>query len=187
MKQHGYLKAKAQRLCDILGGVSKVTYYTAFIVGGSEDGYEKCRVVKTSKRLEPLRELLYPNGKKTVTLDALNAVTEEGLAYWFLDDGHTKWDHSPFRDYVTTGSAILAVCQPLEQMNLIKNYLLERWGLYSKIVTVNNNLMLTLDNTSAHRLRSIVAPFTPRCMQYKIDPKQAKMPTRKALLPTTTP
>lgn len=178
MEQHEYLKAKARRLCDILGGVAKVSYYTTFLRNGDPDGYECCRIVKVDGSFWPFRELLYPNNKKTITQQALNALGIEGLAYWFFDDGHTKWDWSAFRATATTGSAQWAICQPQQEMELVQSHLKRVYDLDSRIVKVNSSLMLNMGNASALKLRGIIAPYAPECMLYKVNAAHAVPPAR---------
>lgn len=121
------------------------------------------------------RELMYVDGVKTVTQAWLDAVDEMGLAFWFGDDGSSRYTRSTNHAVVqlhTQGFATAGV-------ELIRAWLRSRWELETYVTRAKRyegremGWVVCLSGGSAERLLSIVAPYLPPCLHYKLLPAPA--------------
>lgn len=91
---------------------------------------------KQSKSFIPIRELLYPEGRKTITQEVLNLLTPLSIALWWMDDGNLtrrkQKDGSP-------GPYILRLYTYLsfEENALIRQYFIEKYDVHWNIQTAN--------------------------------------------------
>jgi hypothetical protein len=176
IKQVDYLRYKAERVSNILGGRSKVTYYDVKLKGHSA-AYKMARTIKVSKYFEQLRGWIYPTGKKEINSRVLDMLTPEGLTLWYLDDGHTKWSWNK-EGNITAAQSLWAVCLPVPQISLLQEYLFDVYGFDSQMVMVNSSNMLNFKSKVSHEMREMFRSYTPDSMLYKICPTSARLPPR---------
>lgn len=111
--------------------------------------------------LAALHKLCYPNGKKGISQQWLDLLSPQALAVWYLDDGSLN------RRY---GTVVLCTnCFSRAEQDLIIRYLHERWGIEAKLEPRRNNQFVIRINASQSKaFRSIIAPYVPECMSYKL-------------------
>ena len=156
-KQLEYLHMKAFILGGILSDVSIDTRDKMLPTG---DIYEGAQLYKAQSiclpELGDMRNLTYPEGRKTVSADWLRQVDSLGLAFWFLDDGsHTSKDTL----YITS------IGRTDEEILLLQEWLREKFGLETKVDAYNRILFNT---ENSHKLCSIISTYTPNSMRYKL-------------------
>ncbi len=89
LKQYGYADHK-RRILD----VGKLHIFKSYEKTYSK-GVPMCTFYyKNIRTSEWLEKLVLVNGKKTVNQKWLDELTIEGIAYWFLDDGHSSFSTS---------------------------------------------------------------------------------------------
>lgn len=114
------------------------------------------------------RDIFYKNGKKQVGNEILNKINDFGLAIWYMDDGSFKK-----RDkycYIHTNGFTY------EENFLIKNWFINRWNIYPKIITHKDQkrypkkiwYLLKFDVSETKKLISIIKEYIHPTMKYKM-------------------
>lgn len=156
-KEYVYHKYdKLKHLC-----LMPVTYTTCEGFGISEVYYFS---TIWHPELAKLYKLLYPNGKKAITKEALNLLTIAGFVWWFFDNGSGG-----------NNCYNLSTCQfPLEQQQLLREHLFKKYKIYTSIITDKRKAdrKTYYSIYFAKRSYSILSDFLTRfivpCMSYKI-------------------
>jgi len=128
--------------------------------------FQKCHPVFGSS----LYELIYPNNIKTFTRKAMNFLTNEGIAIWYMDDGslHTRKNRSVLR---------LHTCfLNIEEAHIVIDYFSSRHNINFKIAkqydkrngkTYYNVCIYNI--AEIKKFMKIVEPYIiVDCMKYKI-------------------
>jgi hypothetical protein len=131
-----------------------------------------------------LRKIFYPHGRKVIRRKALNFLTALGLAVWFMDDGYANYYKSR-RGYL----GCLCLCANSEsECKLVQKYFKVVWDIGASIQYARRGdkkyAMLQFSSTGVQKLFSIISPYIPDCMRYKI-PKRLQdevMPYNAELL-----
>jgi hypothetical protein len=121
---------------------------------------------KFCKDLGKIRDLLYPNGKKTYTREILNFLDEAGLAIWFMDNGciDNPLNKKPMGILNTYGNSSNG-----EEELIIKNYFKEKWNIDCSLNKNHNRYRLRFNNENFIKLVNLIKPFVIQSLQYKID------------------
>lgn len=82
-KQFGYLEYKAERL-------SKLSFRMSPIYA-SDTRISRVAASSCLPQLKLVRDTVYPDGRKSPNEKWLSQVTLEGLAWWYMDDGHAGY------------------------------------------------------------------------------------------------
>lgn len=168
VKQAEYAELKAKRLIQMFGGHCKVSPGFALVDGRK---YPQVHVQKSNKYLAQVRGWCYPEGKHRITQQVLDWMTNEGLAYWFLDDGSVVWwfrvDGS-----VTSAQGLFALCRPEAEAELVRSWLEKMFGIESKLAyhSQSKSFVLRFNTQAVKRLIDAIRPYTPDCLKYKIEP-----------------
>jgi DNA polymerase III gamma/tau subunit len=123
---------------------------------------------KTCSSFMPIYSLLYPSGKKFVSRQYLDMVSDLGLAVWFMDDGS-----------VSKHNACLSVHGfSIDEVETIVLWFRDRWDICwdihfdSRCKCSNDGsgrgFFLTVNKVGSDRLLKIIAPWVPSCMSYKL-------------------
>ncbi len=180
-KQKDYCIFKAKLLHSVCGGkdvkVEKIeTEYTKRQNGKliEHSIYTKYRFRKQCKHFKYFRNLLYKDGKKTITKEVLQMLTPLSIALWFLDDGslvrRKQLDKSP-GPYAT----MIYTYTTKEENELIRDYFLEKYGVKWNVVPANihqeNQYMIRCGQAESRKflaiIRDIVREKIPS-MSYKV-------------------
>lgn len=161
IKQKEYLEFKADLLHSIFGGKKPN------VIECDNSGYPGCRTSKTNKYFKVLYELLYSNGKKTITREVLNYLNPLGLAIWYMDDGclSAKKRNGKIHSY----DLILNTYISYEDNQIIVDYLKEVWDVQFTIVKDKGKTRIRCGTREARKFIEIVKPYIVPCMQYKIN------------------
>jgi hypothetical protein len=170
-KQKEYFMHKMDRLSSIHSGrfqktegldpQGKLTYGLRFTTG-------------TNKFIETLRPIFYPFGKKIFPYEfILENLKEEGLAYWFMDDGSTY-----YRDRVDNPHPHLHTEGFMkDDCKKICILLSTKFDIHASIVSRNrrrikdNELSYTISilKSSSKKLFDLIRPYVLPMFFYKID------------------
>lgn len=110
------------------------------------------------------RELFYINGKKKITQGALDLLNSRSLAVWICDDG--SYDNR--QGYIVLCTNYFS----LEEHKIMKKYFQDVWKLDPTIGFRDNKYYyLRFKQEDSSKLISIIKPFIPNGMGYKIGEK----------------
>jgi hypothetical protein len=171
IKQLPYCQYKANRMTQIFGGKTRV-FFNEAILKGRDKPYRQCRFEKNNKYFSQLKDWLYTDGKKVITQRILDCLTDESLAFWFLDDGWTKWWRN-VDGSITSCQMGLALCRPVQECDLVLLRLSKKYGVNGKIASVNKHNMLSFRTQDSIKLHKIIRPYAPKSMLYKVDANYA--------------
>ena len=112
----------------------------------------------------------YKTGKKVITQEILDNLTELSLAVWFMDDGtsnffenrrnRTGWDITPEVKLCTDSFSE-------EECNLIIEWLRGKWGINSHYRQKRGRVII--DSVSVYDFFDLIRPHIIPSMMYKID------------------
>ena len=169
-KQAAYARFKADLLADF--GVSQERRQVAAAVGDVRRHEVVLTRTRAHRALRILRSEFYAE-RKIVPEWLSDHLSPRMLAFWFMDDGYNRIrpGRRPIAEIATMGFSAH------DQVVLMSGLL--RLGLPAKMVRGR----LHFDTTATERLSSLVAPFVPDAMRYKLNPEIAeRIPFDPALL-----
>lgn len=126
---------------------------------------------KQHPQYKVMRDLIYRNGNRSITKTVLKALTPEGIAIWYMDDGSWQPRYNTLRlhtdAYGLTGNEI------------IRDYFKEYHDVEFRIEKCgkeNHNYRLVITNKdNIRKFVDIVKPFIIPSMKYKIANTQGDM------------
>ena len=143
-EQFEYCIYKAKLLHSVIGGKDiKVTLTernrTPLKNGKqwkSGDTFITAKFKKQSKHFIPIRELLYPEGKKTITKEVLELLSPLSIALWWMDDGNLN---RRMQKDGTPGPYMLRLYTYLsfDENALIRQYFIDKYDIHWNIQTAN--------------------------------------------------
>lgn len=166
--QINYAKWKAERVRKILGGKFQVKIHPDT---GPDKKYTLCGFVKSHKCFRYMRKWCYPNGKKYLSKKILNMLSPEGLAIWWMDDGHLHHNVNKEGRISSVHGSLSTYCSKEESENVVF-VLKERFGIDCKIgyEKSKRSYIVRFNNVSCKKLFWIIEPFVITEMLYKINP-----------------
>lgn len=182
-KQADYCIHKMDRIKQLLKVEYNIYDMTGYDKRSGNYYPTKRGVTRDLRYFKKIKDLLYPNNKKTITKKILSYLTPEGLAYWYMDDGCLsiyKSNHGGIRRY----SFLSTQCFSYEEHLILQQYFEEKWDIESKINKCGKNkkniqryrLVFNVKNTK--KLFEIINPYIIPSMNYKIDMKYSNVPER---------
>jgi len=106
--------------------------------------------------------LVYPDGKKTVTKEWLDKITHPiALAYWFMDDG-------TFNGTLATNSF------SEKEVDMLIKWLKNYWNINSIKSVNSNSFVIRITEDSRKNFDNLISPFFVNCLKYKLKYKNAK-------------
>ena len=125
---------------------------------------------RASSTFLPYFKLLYPQGKKRVSLIALNRLEAIGLAVWYQDDGSLSiWGDGP--GYMHKKLRICTQGFPYEDHLLMRDWFMARYGIKFKVYQTSHRMTfyLSLDRLQeVERFLKIVSPYIVLSMKRKL-------------------
>jgi DNA polymerase-3 subunit gamma/tau len=174
--QKSYLDYKRNLLGDL---VKTEPAFHLFPTSYSKNGTYRLATTSYSQIAELHRLLYDTDGRKQITKTYLERVTPLGLALWYLDDGslttqanrYKRKTDSVITQYPNTRSTFSVHCFTNDEVQLILDWLKERWSITGGFVKTAKgpSIWLTLDGTE--RLHELIATYVPPCMEYKLLPE----------------
>ncbi len=165
MKQAEYADYKASILGDFFKHAedTKSSKITPF--GRHYENHEMRRISSRSLRqLVQVREMAYPGGCKTISTEWLDRIDEMGLAFWYMDDG----------SYLKQSQAsYIAAMKFADEIDEICEWFGRRFGI---IARRSANSRIYFNRAATRRLHSLIAPFVPPSMRYKLSPDFRDIP-----------
>ena len=164
IKQKEYLEYKASLINSALGGRQNEVKYI------NNNGYLGCCYSKGGKELGVIYKLLYSDNKKKITRKALEYLTPQGIAIWYMDDGSLYAQRRNGRVHAYQ-MVLSTYCEDIEEAQDIINYFIDTWNIKFNIKKNKNRYSLTCNTKEIRKFIEIVKPYVSKikCMTYKID------------------
>lgn len=167
-KQEAYLRHKRERLASIA---------TARVYHVSNGAYHL--MTRSAPELTELYHQFYADGRKRVTLEILDGLTPEGIAYWYMDDGNRSKIHKQLK-FCTHGYT-------KEENELIQSWFYHRHGIWLRLYqdksaterqraqgikqrADNRGWFLTVLLPEVAKLERLIRPYVISEMAYKLNP-----------------
>ena len=159
----GSQRAYVEWLADVLTELRPqlVESQVAAAVGAPREHDVVTLSTPAHRALRRLRAEFYPEGRKIVPPWVAQSLNPRMLAIWFMDDGHTRvrGGRQPLSEIAACGFDDLGV-------ELLRGWLRD-WGLECRRTPRNR---LTFGVEATYRLSTLIAPFVPPPMRYKLHP-----------------
>lgn len=174
IKQLEYLTWKHERLIKIFGGKNTIAMFDQFLPR-TDKVYRMCRVSKSNSYFRRLKHAIYKNGVKKFTRNTLNLLTPEGIAVWYMDDGHAGRNYNRDDKVSSVYSTISTYCSEKEA-RIICDYFIEKWGIEFRVgydMTKRSNPehshIIRVNTHMTRRFVKLIKPYILPSMQYKIS------------------
>lgn len=173
IQQLEYCKYKRDLVYSILGGKNPPKIGIKNIKINNKE-YTACRFTKTNDYFIALRKKLYPYGRKTITRELLNMLSEQGLAIWYMDNGSCYYKESEVDGHsICIDLRISTDCFTKEEHEIIVDYFREVWNInfyvfYSKSRDV---YCIRANKQAAIKFINLIKPYVIPEMQYKCSIK----------------
>jgi len=115
-----------------------------------------------------IHEIFYKNRVKKFPTEILSIFSDQMLAVWYMDDGSNN------HGYVTLSTHSFS----LEDQKIIVDFLEKKYQLHPTIVKDRNQWKISIGRKDYNHFLSIVAPFVPKAMSYKIDNPRIDLSTK---------
>lgn len=169
IKQADYHKHKTEVLAPIHSGKVQHAVHKARGVDGMH--HESLHFTTGCNQFcSKLRIIYYPKGKKIFPFDFLmQEMTDEGLAYWYMDDGTACWD--PRYRSNSSGSQIITLGYSDKEQHLMHRFFEEKFGLRSKVTyrEDKHGYVQAFPTTETPKLFALIRPYIIPSMLYKVD------------------
>lgn len=157
-KQKAYLEWKLREFENFVA--TKDFYVNRRKFRGNDPTYSFSTI--THPFLLELHQLCYPNGGKRVSQAWLELLSPLSLAVWYMDDGSRN------RRYKTV--TLCTNSFSYEEHVTMVEYFLSRYGIEPKIEPRRNGqFSLRINASQSGAFLSVVSPYIPDCMRYKIE------------------
>jgi hypothetical protein len=119
-------------------------------------------------RLSFIAKNIYIGGQKRITDWVLQNITNEGLAYWWMDDGCLHWDK---RNNHGGGQIIWSLYGfPKEDIERFRLFLIERFGCSLNLLQhCHGGYFLKKGISEGSKLLIPLKQYSVSCMDYKFD------------------
>ena len=130
-------------------------------LNSARDLYEVSWYFHTSslKNFGIIHKIFYKNGVKKFPAEILPIFSDRMLAVWYMDDGSNNHGN------VTLSTHSFS----LEDQKIIVDFLEKKYQIHPTIVKDRNQWKISIGRKDYNHFLSIVSPFVPKVMSYKID------------------
>lgn len=167
-KQRDYCEHKAALVKQAFGGNFNVKDYAS----GPGGKYRSFKFTSSNPYWANLKSWLYPFGKKKYTRKVLDMLTPEGIALWYMDDGHARTNKNKDGWVTSTATNIATMCSESECAT-IRDYFLEVHGIEWKIRCRKGSapeaaFFIECNTTESRKFCELVRPYIIPSMLYKL-------------------
>ncbi len=169
-KQQTYLEHKANKLQGVLGKKEiKVSSYSSYNKTANKT-YTNLQLRVTHPYFRQMHRNLYPTGVKIISRKVLDFLTDEGLAYWFMDDGSGVLCRNKDKTVCGCMVRISTYCTKEEAL-IIQSWFKDKYNLSCKfdVDKRNNKYSIRFGTLDSKKFCQIVKPFVTAEMLYKIS------------------
>ena len=173
IKQYDLCEHKACLIRKHLGGKFQVKKFTHAPPSFNGKKYEMCGFTVSNTYFRTLKKWCYPEGKKLFTERTLNMLTDEGIALWYMDDGHHRINTNVEGNISSVSTEIATMCS-FGEAELIKSYFMDIHGVdfsiaHDKRRSKDKEYFIRANTEQSRKFVSIVLPYIIPSMQYKVQ------------------
>ncbi len=167
-KQIGYLEYKRQIVNQIFDYTIPITKKIVILKANNKKYVVFKFATRVHSRLSFIGKNIYINKKKRITDWVLNNITDEGLAYWWMDDGCLHWDK---RENHGGGQIIWALQGfPKEDVEKLRLFLIDRFNCSLNLLQhCKSGYYLKRGISEGQKMLIKLKPYSIACMDYKFD------------------
>lgn len=171
-KQKDYIEFKRNRFHSLMGGKIPKICTRTFKLKGYETDHTELRFSKQHKYFKVLHRWIYPKGKKVYTRRILDMMNDEGLAFWYMDDGGLSKSKRPDGTVTSVEMRLFTYCTK-EEAEIIVSYFKDTYNVTGRLRKYNKNQSynVVFNTTEAKKLELIMKPYMADSMLYKLPSK----------------
>lgn len=161
VKQKEYLEWKANILHSILGGNKPIVHEF------NNSGYPGVRLQKSNPYFRILRKYLYKNNRKIIPLKALERMSLQDIAIWWMDDGclFPKKRNGKIHAWELYLNTYLTD----DENQVIINFFKEKFGITWRINHDKGKSRLRCSTREGRNFLNLIRSYvTVECMKYKV-------------------
>jgi len=167
--QKDYCEHKAALVKKYLGGNFNVTIQK----NGKGGKFLAASFSASNKYFKLIKKWTYPNGKKTFTKFALDFLTDEGLALWYMDDGSCR-RYINKDGYVSSVTTSIATMCTKEEVDTIIEWFKDRHKIiwkprFDKRCVPEQSWYIECNSENSRLFAHIVQPYIIDSMMYKLS------------------
>lgn len=168
LSQRDYCEHKAAVVRRALGGNFNVRQYR----NGPGGKYECVKFTSSHAYWSNLRDWCYPHGKKTYTRRTLDMLTPEGIALWYMDDGHARRNTNTSGWVSSVATNIATMCSESECLTVV-DYFAEVHGIAWKVRCKKTShperaFFIECGTAESRKFVELIRPYVIPSMLYKI-------------------
>ena len=166
--QYDYCLHKAGLVKKYLGGKFNVRPYK----NGPGGEYQSFAFSASNKYFKLLKKWIYPGGKKTYTKFVLDMLTQEGIALWYMDDGHARVNVNKDGYVSSVSTSIATMCSRPEVDDIIQ-WFDAKHGItfkprFDKRMADGHNWFIEANTENSRWFAHLVLPYIIPSMIYKM-------------------
>jgi hypothetical protein len=164
MQQRAYCEFKCALVNKLLNRNSSVTV----VANGPGGRYKAAQFSVSHPYFKVLKGWTYENGSKTFSEIWIKHLTPEGIALWYMDNGHAR--ANPRKDgRITSVRTDIAICRPITQAELVCRWFWDTHRIEFVPVREKKQYYSVRANTENSRLfAKLVGPYMVEPMLYKL-------------------
>ena len=168
VSQLDYCEHKAGLIKKHLGGNFSIT----FGMHGPEKKYRYCAFSVSHPYFKQIREWMYPGGIKTISERILTMLNPEGIAIWYMDDGHARMNRNTEGWISSVSTSIATMCNK-EEAEIIQKYFKDEYGIcfnlrFDKRCREGKQWFIETNTQGSREFIGLVQPYIIPSMMYKI-------------------
>ncbi len=166
--QADYCEHKASLVRKALNRSCSMSYFDH----GPGKKYKGCGFTVSHPYFGQLKTVCYPGGRKTFTARALEMLTVEGLALWYMDDGSVGRNVNKEGRVTSVSTDIATMCSK-EEAETIKCYFLDHHGITFNIrcdvrCSEGHQFYIQANTAESRKFVNVIGDYVIPSMQYKI-------------------
>lgn len=169
-KQEEYIKCKRDKFHSIMGGKIPKIHSRNFYLGSQL--HTELRFSRQHKYFNILHRWMYPNGKKQYTRFLLDMMNEEGLAYWYQDDGCLDKKKRKDGTISSVEMRIYTYCSEKEA-DIIIEYLKDTYNIVARKrkYRKKEQYNIVMNTLNAKKFELLIKDYVVPSMMYKLPSK----------------
>jgi LAGLIDADG DNA endonuclease family len=184
LRQLPYLEYKRDIVNRMFDYQIPITY--RFVSSGNWKQYPVVKfATRTHSRLSFIGDRLYVDGKKRITDYALDNLTDEGMAYWWMDDGCLSINKAP-----RSGGQVIHGTYgfPKDDVCKLRDWIASRYGCVLNLVEhCKGGWCLRRGISEGMKMLEVLRPYSVPVMSYKFDYERGFLRGPYSLATVTVP
>lgn len=162
-QQLAYCEYKCALVNKLLGRNSTVNV----IQNGSNGKYRAAHFSISHPYFKLLKSWTYPEGVKTFSEFWLDHLIPEGIAIWYMDDGHARRNYNS-AGRVTSVATDIATCCSEQEADIICQWFRNKHKIKFRPFREKQNWSIQANTTESRQFAHLVQPYIIEPMLYKL-------------------